>query len=186
MDALQALHNRSSSNLLCEPAPNSEQLDNIIKAGLRACDHRCLRPWEFITISGDARHAFGDLMVAAKEAADGKKLSVELADKIRKKPMRAPTIIAVVAKIETHEKVPEIEQVLSAGAAAQMMMTAAYAQGIGAIWRSGSMMFREEMRAGLGLNSTDQIVAFMYLGKAKVQKPCQTLDPADFKREWLG
>ena len=85
MDALHALHNRSSSNLLCEPAPNSEQLNNIIKAGLRACDHRCLRPWEFIVISGDARQAFGDLMVAAKEAADGEKLSVELAEKVRKK-----------------------------------------------------------------------------------------------------
>lgn len=186
MDALQALHTRSSNNLLCEPAPSSLQLKNIIKAGLRACDHRNLRPWEFLIISGDARMAFGDLMVTAKEAADGKSLDSELADKIRKKPMRAPTIIAVVAKVQAHDKVPELEQLLSAGAASQMMMTAAFAQGVGAIWRSGSMMFRAEMRAGLGLKGTDQIVGFIYLGTPKINKPCPQLNPDDFTRQWQG
>lgn len=186
MDALTALHSRTSSNMLCEPGPSSTQLNNIYKAGIRACDHRNLRPWEFILIEGDARSTFGDLMVEAKEASDGEKMNTELAEKIRKKPMRAPTIIAVVAKIQTHEKVPDIEQVLSAGAAAQMMMTAAYAQGIGAIWRSGSMMFRDEMKAGLGLSSIDQIVGFMYLGTAKITKPCPEINPNDFVRRWEG
>lgn len=186
MDALQALHTRSSSNLLCEPAPTSLQLENIIKAGLRACDHRNLRPWEFLVISGDARMSFGDLMVTSKEAADQKPLDSDLADKIRKKPMRAPTIVAVVAKIQIHDKVPEVEQLLSAGAASQMMMTAAFAQGVGAIWRSGSMMFRAEMRAGLGLAETDQIVGFIYLGTPKVNKPCSQLNPDDFTRQWQG
>jgi len=184
MDALKALHTRRSSNLLCEPAPTPLQIENIIKAGLRACDHRNLRPWEFIIISGESRKAFGELMVATKEVADKQPLSIELAEKIRKKPMRAPTIIAVVAKIESNDKVPEIEQVMSAGAAAQMMMTAAYAQGVGAIWRSGSMMFRPEMRQGLGLSETDQIVGFIYLGSAKINKACPELNPDDFTRTW--
>lgn len=186
MDALTALHSRSSSNLLCEPGPTALQLDNIFKAAVRACDHKNLRPWEFLVIEGDARESFGRLMVAAKEASDGHPLDNELADKIRKKPMRAPTIIAVAAKIKHHDKVPELEQVLSAGAASQMIMTAAYAQGIGAIWRSGSMMFRSEMRAGLGLSESDIIVGFIYLGTPKVNKKCAELTASDFVRHWQG
>jgi nitroreductase len=186
MDALTALHTRTSSNLLCEPGPSAVQLENIVKAGLRACDHRNLQPWEFIFIEGDARQAFGDLMVVAKEASDGQALDSIIAEKIRKKPMRAPTIVAVVAKIQKNPKVPDVEQVLSAGAAAQMMMTAAYAQGIGAIWRSGSMMFREEMKSGLGLRPIDQIVGFLYLGTPKVMKPSPQINPNDFVRRWEG
>ena len=186
MDALTALHTRNSVNLLCDPGPNSDELDNILKAGLRACDHRSLTPWKFLLIEGQARIHFGKLMVKAKEAADNHPISAELAAKLHSKPMRAPTILVVVAAIKTHPKVLEIEQVLSAGAAAQMMMTAAHAQGIGAIWRSGSMMFTAEMRSGLGLAETDQIVGFIYLGTPKIVKALPTLEVNSYLKRWNG
>jgi len=186
MDALTALHTRNSINLLSEPGPNPEQLNNIVKAGLRACDHLSLTPWKFLLIEGEARKKFGDLMVKAKESADQQPISTELAAKIRKKPMRAPTILVVVAAIKEHDKVPEVEQVLSAGAAAQMMMTAAHAQGVGAIWRSGSLMFTDEMCQGLNLTPTDKIVGFIYLGTAKAAKPLPILEASDFLEHWTG
>lgn len=186
MDALTALHTRNSINLLCEPGPNPEQLNNIIKAGLRACDHRSLTPWKFLLIEGDARKKFGELMVKAKESADQQPISAELSAKIRSKPMRAPSILVVVAAIKEHDKVPDIEQVLSAGAAAQMMMTAAHAQGVGAIWRSGSLMFTNEMLQGLKLTSRDKIVGFIYLGTAKVAKPLPNYKISDFLEHWTG
>lgn len=186
MDALTALHTRNSINILCEPGPSEIQLENIVKAGLRACDHRSLTPWKFLLIEGDARSQFGKLMVKAKEAADKRLISPELAAKLESKPLRAPTILVVVASIQKHEKVPEIEQVLSAGAAAQMMMTAAHAQGVGAIWRSGSMMFTSEIRQGLNLAETDQIVGFIYLGMPKAAKPLPARDVSDFLERWTG
>lgn len=184
MDALTALHQRNSVNLLTEPGPNQEQLDNIFKAGLRACDHANLTPWRYLLIEGEARKEFGELMVEVKSAIDGQKLDDEFADLLRKKPLRAPTIIIVAAKITPHPKVPEIEQLLSAGASAQMMMTAAHAQGVGAIWRSGSIMFHEKMRSGLGLNPEDHIVGFLYLGKPKIVKPLPSYAPEDFVEVW--
>lgn len=186
MDALTALHTRTSTNLLCDPAPSLEQRENIFKAGLRACDHKNLKPWKFLTIEGDARNAFGQLMADVKEASNGVPISNELRQKLKLKPFRAPLIIVVVATIIEHEKVPAIEQVLSAGGAAQMMMTAAHAQGVGAIWRSGSMMFRKEMLAGLGLDELDQIVGFIYLGTPKVVKPAAEVNPAEFVVPWLN
>jgi len=186
MDALTALHTRNSINLLCEPGPSETQLENIVKAGLRACDHKSLTPWKFVLIEGAARNEFGNLMVRSKEAADKGPISPELAAKLVSKPLRAPTILVVAASIQKHDKVPEIEQVLSAGASAQMMMTAAHAQGVGAIWRSGSLMFTSEMRKGLNLANTDQIVGFIYLGTPKAAKPVPALKPEDFLVRWTG
>lgn len=186
MDALTALHTRSSANLLTEPAPTALQLENMIKAALRACDHKNLKPWKFLLIEGEARAAFGELMAKVKSVSDEKELEPEFAAKLRNKPMRAPTIIAVVAKIQEHEKVPAIEQTLSAGAAAQMIMVAAHAQGLGAIWRSGSMMFRPEMLSGLGLDPSDQIVGFVYVGTPKIAKPAPEPVIDDFLVRWNG
>ena len=71
MDALTALHTRNSVNLLTEPGPTPVQLENLIKAGLRACDHKSLKPWKFLLIEGDARLAFGKLMAKVKKQENG-------------------------------------------------------------------------------------------------------------------
>ncbi|RBP51458.1 nitroreductase family protein [Arenicella xantha] len=184
MDALHALHTRSSANLLCEPGPSKLQIDNIVKAGLRACDHRCLRPWRYLIIQGSARDSFGDLMVDVLQARDGAALDEKTKEKVKGKPQRAPTILVVIAKLTPHPSVPEIEQLLSAGASAQMMMTAAYAQGVGAIWRSGGIMFEEGLRQGLGLSENERLIGFIYLGTPKVSKPAPELDPDDFLSAW--
>ena len=186
MDAITALHSRTSVNLLQEPGPCDAQLNDIIKAGLRACDHHSLRPWRFIQIKGAARAAFGELMAAALEEVRGKPLDQELGKKIRQKPFRAPTIIVVSARIQEHPKVPSIEQEYSAAAAAQAMMVAAHALDIGAIWRSGSLMFSATMRRGLGLGDNDRIVGFIYLGTPKTVKPVPRVNVTDFLEDWSG
>lgn len=184
MDALTALQTRNSANLLCEPGPNPTQLEAIFQAGLRACDHGCLTPWKFLVIEGNARQKFGELIVSVKQSMSGGSIDPELADKLRLKPFRAPTIIVVVATVEDHPKIPSIEQVLSAGAAAQMMMVAAHALDLGAIWRSGSLMFAPEMLTGLGLAETDQIVGFLYVGSKTAVKPLPVRNTQEFVEYW--
>ncbi len=185
MEAIEALHNRISVNLLDSPAPTRDELDAIFRAGLRACDHKNLRPWRFLLIEGDDRLSLGELMASVKAecSSDSECLDEDL-EKIKLKPMRAPTVIVVVASITEHPKVPEIEQLLSAGAAAQMMMTAAYAQGLGAIWRSGSLMFERSLHDGLGLEANQKIVGFLYVGQIKVCKKQPVLEPEDFVSNW--
>ncbi len=184
MNALDALHRRTSVNLLDDPAPDRQQIENLIKAGLRACDHDGLTPWKFLLIEGERRKDFGELMVTAKTALDNCPPPIDLATKLRQKALRAPSILVVAAKITEHPKVPEIEQVLSAGAAAQMIMTAAYAMNLGAIWRSGALMFEPSMRAGLGLDESHRLVGFIYLGSVKASKPTPEYQVNDFLSRW--
>jgi len=185
MDALDALHGRNSVASLCEPGPDADQLHNIFKAGLRASDHRRLQPWRFIVVQGHARQALGQLMVevSLEQQPD---LSCEQQEKIRAMPLRAPLIVVVVAAVkpEARHKVPVVEQLLSAGAAAQLMTVAAHAQGIGTIWRTGDLAYNSSFKAGLGLASKDEIVGLLYMGTPKSVKPLRQVSVADFVVHW--
>ena len=62
MDALELLVNRRSASRLAEPAPAGEQLENILRAGMRAPDHGTLQPWHFFVIEGEGRDRFSQLL----------------------------------------------------------------------------------------------------------------------------
>ncbi len=184
MDALQALLTRRSSPRLSTPAPSEEQLENIFLAALRTADHALLKPFRFLTLQGAALNKLGELFVTA-ELASGKALAQDQAAKLRAKPMRAPLIVVAIATIRPHDKVPAIEQEYSAAAAVQCMSLAAYAQGIGAMWRTGSKAYDATVRQGLGVESHEKIVGFLYLGT-----PCGPLKGLvtgqidDFVKTW--
>ena len=58
MDALELVINRRSASRLAEPAPTGEQLQNILRAGMRAPDHKSMQPWHFFVIEGEGARAF--------------------------------------------------------------------------------------------------------------------------------
>jgi nitroreductase len=59
-------------------------------------------------------------------------------EKARTMPLSAPLVIAVAAHIRADHKVPEVEQLLSSGAATTMnLMNALHAQGYASIWLTG-------------------------------------------------
>ena len=96
MDALDLLLNRRSASRLAEPAPAGEQLENILRAGLRAPDHGTLQPWRFFIIADDGRERFSQLLEkGAREAGQDEK-GIE---KARNAPFRAPLIITVVKTV---------------------------------------------------------------------------------------
>ncbi|GHA21470.1 NAD(P)H nitroreductase [Oceanisphaera arctica] len=180
MDALELLLNRHSNPRLVEPAPAGEQLETIFKAGLRAPDHAALTPWEFIVFGGEQRKKLGDILAAATEA---KGESPETIEKARLAPLRAPMVITVVAKVKPHDKVPQLEQEISAGCALMAMQMAALALGYNGIWRTGWFAFDRNVHQALGLDAQDQIVGFLYLGTAQVEvRKLPERDPAQFVR----
>ena len=120
MDALTALTTRSSAVRLVDPAPTGAALTAILAAGARAPDHGHLRPWKFVLVRGAARDKLGQLLAIALRAREPDAPEALVA-KERARALRAPLIIAVVATVRAHPKIPAIEQVISAGAAAQNM-----------------------------------------------------------------
>ncbi|MDH4612052.1 nitroreductase family protein [Pseudomonas sp. BN102] len=184
MEALDALLNRVSLGRLQEPAPDAAQRELLFRAALRAPDHGYLRPWRFLTIEGEARAKLGELFVSALQAKDPQAPEAAIA-KARAMPLRAPLMVVVIATLQAGHKVPEVEQLLSAGCAAHGILLAAHAQGLGAMWRTGDMAYDRNVAAGLGLGEQERIVGFLYLGSVEGERrAAPELTPADFVKAW--
>lgn len=187
MDALAALHNRVSCGVLTDPPPSATQRDNIFRAALRAADHGNLRPWRFLVVEGRARRRLGEIYLAASEQEAGAPLPEAQRERTLAMPMRAPMIVVAITRLQEHPKVPFNEQRMSTAGAVQAMLTAAYAEGIGAYWRTGALAENRMVAKALGLADNEEISGFIYMGtRQKALRPAPELAVADFFADWNG
>jgi nitroreductase len=163
--ALELLVTRRSVSAkdMKEPGPTASQLQQILEAAHRVPDHGKLGPWRFIVFQGEAQAQFGEELarIHLKEYPDisSKCLAVE-----ENRLTRAPLVIAVVANIMDHHKIPEWEQQLSAGACCQNLLLAAHAQGYGAQWLTEWYAYHPDVARLLQLAPTERIAGFMFIG----------------------
>ncbi|MBJ2268331.1 nitroreductase family protein [Pseudomonas sp. MF6772] len=186
MQALDALLNRVSVPRLLEPAPTAEQREVLFAAAMRAPDHGQLRPWRFLTVEGAAREQMGTLLAEAARLQDPEAPQAVI-DKAQNGPSRAPLVVVVIARLQEHFKVPKSEQLLAAACAAHGILLAAYAQDIGAVWRTGDLSYSAHVAKGLGLSAGEEVIGFLYLGTA--QNPPRTAAKEDitaFVSAWTG
>ena len=184
METLKALHTRNSVTSLSEPAPTQEEMELVFQAALRAPDHAWLRPWRFIEVTGEGRKKLGyAFLKTAKEQNED--LSEVLIEKAKKSPYRAPMVLVLIADIKEHPKVPEIEQIISTGAAAQNMLLALHDLGYAAVWRTGSMAFNSEITKYMELPETNRIIGYLYVGTPDGRvKEIPSLDTKEFVTYW--
>ena len=186
MELLQGLQQRVSTPRLTEPGPDARQLEQIFQAALRAPDHARLRPWRFLTVAGEGRHALGEVFARAA-LEDQPDLAPEAIARFKGLPLRAPLLVALVCKVVQHPKVPDIEQQLSVAAAAQNILNAAYALGVGAMWRTGSVSYHPATASALGLAKDEQLLGFIYMGTPSGSaKKLEPLETKDYVMAWQG
>jgi nitroreductase len=178
MEALTALLTRASAGRLTDPAPDEDQLRLILSAAANAPDHGRLRPWRFLVVRGSARaqlgQAFADALARRTPESSAQMLEAE-----RKKAERAPLIIVVSAEVQPNPKVPEVEQIVAVGAAAQNILLAAHALGFGAFWRTGAAAYDDFVKERLSIPAAESIVGFIYVGTLGAplpeRKPAESL-----------
>ena len=164
MELFAALQTRTSAARLAEPGPGLEDLDRLLQAAGRAPDHGRLRPWRLIVLEGAVREAFTAAAAEAKRARLPSMTAEQLAAE-RDKMNRSPTIVVVGCAVNREQtKVPEIEQVVAVGAAAQNLFLAAHDLGYGVMWKTGAAAYDPLVKATVGLRPDDHIVAIMHLG----------------------
>ncbi len=164
MELFAAVQTRSSAARLAEPGPNPEELERLLQAAARAPDHGRLKPWRLIVLQDAVREAFTAAAAEAKRARLPT-MTVEQLAAEREKMSRSPTIVVVGCAVNREQtKIPEIEQVVAAGAAAQNLFLAAHDLGYGVMWKTGAAAYDPAVKATLGLRPDDHIVAIMHLG----------------------
>jgi nitroreductase len=177
-DALELLKTRRSLKPveLAAPGPTAAEIDTLLTIASRVPDHGKLTPWRFIVFEGEARTAAGEAIATAfcAKYPDSKPEHIESE---RKRLARAPLVIAVVSRAAPHVKIPEWEQVLSAGAAAMSLVLAAHALGFGANWITEWYAYDRNALTALGVKENEKIAGFIHIG-TPVQPPEDRPRPA--------
>jgi nitroreductase len=165
-DALQLLKTRRSVKPLelLPPAPSPQDIETLLTIASRVPDHGKLVPWRFIVFEGNARLRIGET-IAEIFRADHPEATPDQIEFERNRLARAPLVIAVVSRAAPHVKIPEWEQVLSAGAAAMNLVTAAYALGYAATWITEWYAYDRRVLDKLGLAPQERIAGFVHIGK---------------------
>jgi len=183
MDTIETLVGRVSPAQLAEPGPTPAQLDKILEAAAAAPDHGRMKPWRFIVVEGEARARLGEVMAQSLKRREPESPEGRL-DAERRKALRSPTIVVVAATIKENPNVPEVEQVVAAGAAAQNLLLAAHGMGLGGFWRTGAVAYDEAAKRELGLGSEDRVIGFMYLGSVAMPGKPRETDLAAVVTRW--
>jgi len=172
-------HRRSiKPSELVGPAPSAAEIESLLTIASRVPDHGKLVPWRFIVFEGDARLAAGDVIAGAFRGKYPQATAEQVAAE-RGRLSRAPLVIAVVSRASPHVKIPEWEQVLSAGAATMNLVLAAHALGYAANWMTEWYAYERTVLDALGLAANERIAGFVHIGRAQaspVDRPRPPLD----------
>ena len=152
---------------LVDPAPDDDELEQILRAGIRVPDHGRAEPWRIQILRKEAQRALAEVCVDifVRENPDAPEPVIE---QERQRQQRSPLLLVVTShpNAEKFAKVPELEQVLSSAAVCQNILIATQALGYNAQWVTGWPAYHAEVREALGHSADTDIVAFIHIGTA--------------------
>ncbi|CCF85735.1 nitroreductase family protein [Nitrolancea hollandica] len=186
MVVLEAIRTRRSIGKVGPERPPREAIQQILDAATWAPTHHKTQPWRFYVLAGRAREALGEVMAECKAAQVSGSKAESKVEKARRKPLRAPVIVAVAVQPSRDEDVVEIEEIAATSAAVQNMLLAAHAMGLGAIWRTGDPCYDPKVQAFFGLQEPARLLGFVYLGYPAVSSLRGKRIPAEELTVWLG
>ena len=148
---------------LKEPGPTAAELEQILTIGTRVPDHGKITPWRLVVIAGEARQLAGEKLaeIAARHNPGLDEAGREIE---QQRFLPAPLTIGVISSPQEHPKVPEFEQLLSAGNVAFNLIHAAHALGYAASWVTRWYAFDAEAAAMLGAREGERFVGFVHIG----------------------
>ncbi len=156
--AAEAMLRRRSHSSVGDEAPSDKQLRRAIEVAGTIADHGSLRPWRVIALRGEARERVGRALAEASGASGSD------AEKLARKPLRAPLLLAIVVSHQPSVKVHDWEQDAAATGVAHMLSLLLDEAGWGVFWRSGGHTRSREVARMHGLAPNEQLLGWLYVG----------------------
>ncbi len=173
----------SSARSLSDPVPDKEGIERLIAAAARTPDHGRLVPWRFLVLQNESLP-----VIAQKVSEIGISRGIDR-EKLKKNAdlfLNAPLILAVVSTPKVTDKIPLIEQHLSAGAVCLALLNAALADGWGANWLTG-WMSRDKafLESALNLKGSEFVAGFIHIGTPQAASKERERPDIHKITEWL-
>lgn len=170
-EAMRFLLTRRSrpAKTLVLPVPDRAALTEILTAGARTPDHGKLEPWRFVVL---ARPALERLAARAGTIARADGLPDDQVTKAASQFAGSHCCVVVIGCPQQSDKVPALEQQLSAGAVCLSTLNAALATGWGANWLTGWAATNAQFcREVLGLEGEEWVAGFIHIGTEGATPP---------------
>ena len=165
------------------PVPDEAALAPILEAGLRVPDHGKLEPWRLIILE---QAALARLAALTEARATEMGHEAERIAKAKSQFADAALVVAVISSPVISEKVPQVEQTLSAGAVCLSLLNAAAAAGWGANWLTGWMALDAPfLRQGLSLTPDEFVAGFIHIGTERAAPPERPRPDIAAKTSWM-
>lgn len=148
---------------MCEPGPSTAEIEEILTLAVRVPDHGKLAPWRFVVYRGEERVRIGEALLAMA-LEKNPELSEEMIGVERTRFTRAPVVIGVISKAGPHLKIPEWEQLMSAGAVCLNLLMAANAVGYVSNWLTEWFAYDERAYPLLGVAAGEKVAGFIHIG----------------------
>ena len=183
--ALQFLKTRRSrpAKLFSLPVPDRDQLREILTAATRVPDHGKLEPWRLIVVQGAGFARLADLAEARALELGG---DAEKVAKGRGQYDLGKLAVVVISAPKETPKVPEVEQLLSAGALCFGIVNAAEAAGWGACWLTGwpahDAVFAER---AFGCTAMETVAGIVHIGTPPADAPDRPRPDLDRLVTWV-
>ncbi len=170
---------------MAEPGPSRAEIESILTLAVRVPDHGKIAPWRFIVYRGGERATIGEelLRLALEKNPD---LGDEMIAVERARFTRAPLVIAVVSTAAPHFKIPEWEQLMSAGALCLNLLMAANAHGFVSNWLTEWFAYDARAHPLLGIRAGEKVAGFIHIGSTTfpvTERPRPALDEVV---TWVG
>lgn len=149
------------------PGPSKGEVEEMLTLASRVPDHGKLAPWRFIVYRGEERRRISEEL-AKIAIGDKPELSEEMVKVENTRLTRAPVVVAVVSRAAPHFKIPEWEQVMSAGAVCLNLVMAANAHGFASNWLTEWYAFDSRAYPIRGVKEGEKVAGFIHIGTPTV------------------
>ncbi|MEE4120907.1 MAG: nitroreductase [Paracoccaceae bacterium] len=184
-ETLDFLRRRRSrpAKTLAPPVPSHDEVRDLLAIAARTPDHGKLEPWRFLVLERPALER-----LAASVAPHGHMVGIEEEKIVRMERQftEAHLAVVVVASPKPSDKIPDLEQLLSAGAACYGLLIAALAAGWGANWLTGwAMHDRGFVEGALGLTERESVAGIVHIGTETAAPPERPRPDLDALVTWV-
>lgn len=185
-DALRFLLTRRSRppKTLAAPGPGRGELREMLTAAVRVPDHGKLEPWRLVVLEPPA---LARLAAEAQAHADAQGMDAATAQKGVGQFAQSPLCVVVIFSPRPTDKVPLIEQELSAGCVCLGLVNAALATGWGAGWLTGWVAHdRGFAGPAFSLGEGEWVAGLIHIGTETAPPPERPRPDVDAITTWVS
>jgi len=151
MDVEQAIRSRRTHKAFGPRELTREELAELFELARWAPNHHLTNPWRFRVLGPRTRRALMELAEAERPGSAAK-----LA--------RAPTLVALTARLDGEDPAQDREDLLATAVAAYVVLLGATARGLASYWRTVPLLEDPQARELLGIGAGETPVGLLYLG----------------------